>query len=77
MLIGRPYWVFLSPLSKWPRFELWTVNVTWKMTVTIRPGVLVDIREKWDRGKTLLGDLPQTIYTDVSPNVDNFQTFIE
>ena len=27
----------LSLLGKWPRFELWTVNLTWKMTETLPP----------------------------------------
>ena len=32
---------FLITASKWPRFELWTVNLTWKMTETLPSQVSV------------------------------------
>ena len=46
----------LLPLSKWPRFELWTVNLTWKMTETLQP------HQECFHKNTVLSEREATLY---------------
>jgi len=59
MWIGRsvlPLSGSLSPQSKWPRFELWTVNLTWKMTETLPP------HQECFHKNTVLSEREATLY---------------
>ena len=52
MWIGRsvfPLSGSLSPLSMWPGFELWTVNLTWKMTIYMKTHHNADDSRAWPR----------------------------